>query len=181
MDQGLHGTVSDRCRKSRNSRFLRRPVSRHSSTICLTCWRSSATSSTQNDSSCAAISTVRVLILRRCMAICRRCSTLTGCSSSSTHQHVARRVSRVCSTLSSAVRHRNGSSKLPHDVSDHELLTWTLVTSNRPRRQVQSYRFCNFKKIDLERTWNGSKTTFAALNCSSHPPAPQKNLPTSYM
>jgi hypothetical protein len=35
--------------------------------------------------------------------------------------------------------------------SDHELLMWSLVTSNRPRRQVQSYRFCNFKKIDLER------------------------------
>ena len=41
-----------------------------------------------------------------------------------------------------------------HNVSDHRLVTWSLVTADRPRRPVLSYRFRNLKKVDLERFKN---------------------------
>ena len=68
-----------------------------------------------------------------------------------------RRTSNVESLLdlvigsSSSKRIQQVAVQSTYDVSDHELVTWSLVSANRPRRQVQSYRFRNFKKIDLER------------------------------
>ena len=56
-----------------------------------------------------------------------------------------------------------------YDVSDHELVTWSFVTANRPRRQVLSYCFRNLKKIDMERFKNDIRCSdlFLAPACTA--------------
>src|SRR5208282_908312 len=75
-----------------------------------------------------------------------------------------RRTSNVESLLdlvigsSSSKRIQQVAVQSTYDVSDHGLVTWSLVTADRPLRQVQSYTvFATSRKS----TWNGSKMTFA--------------------
>jgi hypothetical protein len=49
---------------------------------------------------------------------------------------------------------QNVSAQPSHEVSDHDLVTWTLATRERPSRQVRQYKFRNLKKVDLEQLKN---------------------------
>ena len=49
-----------------------------------------------------------------------------------------------------STRIRQVGARSSHGVSDHDLVTWSLVTYERPPRHVHTYRFRNLKAIDLE-------------------------------
>jgi hypothetical protein len=45
---------------------------------------------------------------------------------------------------------QNVSVQPSHEVSDHDLVTWTLAMRERPPRQVRQYEFRKLKKVDLK-------------------------------